>query len=353
MHSFHSHRPHISYPDTLAEVLVRFLKILFGILGSFSSLCFDIANILPGSLYMLHKINGGLNLGFVRYVVCRKCQNIFKFKQCGSAIHKCPYIAFPNHPQSRMRLPCDTLLLKSVGLASGKIIQYPFMTYCYMGLEISLYNLLQRKDIYSLSEQWRNRVVLKDELRDVYDGKIWKDFINYEGVPFLSQPLSFGLMINVDWFQPYKYVQYSVGVIYISLLNLPRHERNKPNNIILIGIIPGPHEPSCDMNSYITPLVDELNLLWHGKEMTVYGFSSKQIVRCALLSAACDLPAGRKLCGFLSFWGVLDVGRNFLGVLGTRIFLGLTETVGNLELQNSTEILQQKLNLAELKLRSR
>ena len=87
--------------------------------------------------------------------------------------------------------------------------------------------------------------------------------------------------------------------------------------------------------------------------MTVYGFSSKQIVRCALLSAACDLPAGRKLCGFLSFNARLGCSRcwkEFPGCVGNQDFSGFNS---NLELQNSTEILQQKLNLAELKLRSR
>lgn len=174
-----------------------------------------------------------------------------------------------------------------------------------------------------MSEQWRNRTVVDDQLNDVYDGNIWKSFINYKGVPFLSEPLTFGLMINVDWFQPYKHVQYSVGAMYITVLNLPRHLRNKTNNIILIGLMPGPRESSCDINSYIAPLVEELNLFWHGIEMPVHGFSSKQTVRCALLSAACDLPAGRKLCGFLSFnarFGCTRCLKQFVGEVGNQNF---------------------------------
>lgn len=118
---------------------------------------------------------------------------------------------------------------------------------------------------------------------------------------FLTHNYTYGLMINVDWFQPYKHIQYSIGVIYLTILNLPRHLRNKPSNVILVGIIPGPHEPSQNMNSLLNPLVDELNILWQGKEMKIYGHSSMITVKCALLCAACDLPAGRKLCGFLSF----------------------------------------------------
>lgn len=72
-------------------------------------------------------------------------------------------------------------------------------------------NLLQHPGICQLSEHWRNRSTVEDKFRDVYDGKVWKDFINYRGVPFLSEPLI------MDWFQPYKHIQYSAGaVIYNS-----------------------------------------------------------------------------------------------------------------------------------------
>ena len=44
--------------------------------------------------------------------------------------------------------------------------------------------------------------------------------------------------------------------------NLPRSERFKKENVILIGIIPGPLEPPLHMNSYLKLMVDELNKLW-------------------------------------------------------------------------------------------
>ena len=74
--------------------------------------------------------------------------------------------------------------------------------------------------------------------------------------PFLSGDWGFGLMINVDWFQPYKHTTFSVGAIYLSVMNLPRSMRFKRENVILVGILPGPSEPKHDMNTYIEPLVD-------------------------------------------------------------------------------------------------
>ena len=71
-------------------------------------------------------------------------------------------------------------------------------------------------------------------------------------------------MLNVDFFQPYKHIQYSLGAIYLTVLNIPRDMRHKTENVILVGLIPGPHEPSHDLNSYLEPLVQDLLRLWKG-----------------------------------------------------------------------------------------
>ena len=63
---------------------------------------------------------------------------------------------------------------------------------------------------------------------------------------------------NIDWLQHYKHIQYSVGVVYLVFLNLPRSIRYKRQNVILFGVIPGPSEPSLSINSYLLPLVREL-----------------------------------------------------------------------------------------------
>ena len=84
-----------------------------------------------------------------------------------------------------------------------------------------------------------------------------------DNLPFLSGENTFGLMLNVDWYQPYKYSPYSIGDMYLVVMNLPRSERYHRKNLILVGIIPGPNEPSLTINSYLSPLVDELNF---GKE---------------------------------------------------------------------------------------
>lgn len=109
--------------DSVIAMWTTFLSTPFVILASFSSLCRDISQAFPKSLHMLRKMNGCLNLNFVRYVVCRKCHAIYHMNKCVRFNEKrCPFVAYPSHPHRRMRQSCDTLLLKSVELASGKYI---------------------------------------------------------------------------------------------------------------------------------------------------------------------------------------------------------------------------------------
>ena len=146
-------------------------------------------------------------------------------------------------------------------------------------------------------------------LSDVYDGKIWKEFQTYRGQPFLSQPFTYGLMVNVDWFKPFKHSEYKVGAIYLSVMNLPRELRFKPENILIVGLIPGPHEPQHDINPFLSPLVEEFLDFLIGIPLNVHSLSVPQVVRCALLCVACDIPACRKVSGFMGHSAVLGCSR--------------------------------------------
>ena len=108
------------------------------------------------------------------------------------------------------------------------------------------------------------------------------------GQDILSSKYSLGLILYVDWFKPYKHVEYSVGAIYIAVLNYPRQLRYKRENIILVGVLPGPHEPSLQMNAFLELLVRDLLKLWTGVDMDTSDGVKK--VRAALLCASSFLP---------------------------------------------------------------
>ena len=72
--------------------------------------------------------------------------------------------------------------------------------------------------------------------------------------------------------------------------------------MLVLGILPGPNEVSLHkINHYLSPIVDELDLLWRGITLnsTTECLGGKRI-RAALILVACDIPAARKLCGHIS-----------------------------------------------------
>ena len=148
-------------------------------------------------------------------------------------------------------------------------IRCPIMVFQYLSLIGSLQTLCAQpgfiKACHSIADATSTT---GDLLCDVHDGRVWQEFSTINSKPFLKESspacLNLALQLNVDWFQPFKHTVYSVGAIYVSILNLPRHIRYKVDNTILIGIIPGPHEPTLHINMFLTPFIAELLQLWNG-----------------------------------------------------------------------------------------
>lgn len=245
----------------------------------------------------------GVKKTFQTFVCCTKCNALYEFENCYEKVHgkqvsrRCTHIEYQNHPMAGYRRRCNALLLKEVKIGS-KLFHYPFRTYCYKSVIESMKHFLSRKGFSAKCEHWRNREIVQGSLQDVYDGCVWEEFQCFDGRAFLKQENSFGFMMNIDWFQPFKHTQYSVGAIYLVLMNLPRAERFLPENIILCGVIPGPHEPSKHINQFLAMLVKELFQLWTGVYIDVKGVALPIRIRAALLCIASDIPATRKICGF-------------------------------------------------------
>ena len=90
-------------------------------------------------------------------------------------------------------------------------------------------------------------------------------FFSINGSPFGADNRSIGLMMNIDWVQPFKNRNdYSVCVIYFVLLNLPGKTRFKAENVIVAGFIPTFKKEPNSNNSFLEPIVKELQVLWRG-----------------------------------------------------------------------------------------
>ena len=146
-------------------------------------------------------------------------------------------------------------------------------------------------------------------------------------VPYLAYPSNFCLSLNIDWSNPFKEAPYSAGGIYLTVQNLPRTECYKMENIILVGIMPGPQEPKKNINFFLKPLVDVLIQLYHGIKLENSNSIFKVTTIRAILSCIiCDMPATRKVCGFLSYHARFDCSKCSLpktGLILNNIFLDM------------------------------
>ncbi len=282
--------------------------------------CSPIANIVSGipithgTLYQRLSIDKNTHID---YVVCPKCLSLYEQTDCtvhasnGVESKTCCHIPTPNHPHRSKRNACGCLLMKKQHTKYG-IVLSPRKVFPYRSIIKSLTLLLSKPGYVDLCEQWRQRSTSDDLLGDVYDGNVWKSFMSEEYDNFLTVPHSYLLTLNVDWFKPFvRGTTYSTGALYLTVQNLPRQERYRIENLLLVGILPGPSEPSLIMNSYLTPMVEELLQLWQGVMIPIETCHGKmQIrVRAALSCVACDIPASRKVCGFLSHNAILGCNK--------------------------------------------
>ncbi|PLW17850.1 hypothetical protein PCANC_15555 [Puccinia coronata f. sp. avenae] len=232
------------------------------------------------------------------------------------------------------------------------------------------YLFLNRPGIEEHLESSVNHISPNGVMQDIWDSPRWKEYKDSEGGRFTRCSNNLVFSLNVDWFNPsgnkITGKHWSVGTIAMTCLNLPPLLRNRPKNIFLAGLIPGPSEPKLEkINHLLQPLVSELLSLWKGCLIhpTLTSPIDGRIIRVQLGPVICDLPAIRKvlglaghssanhLCQFcnLPYFNLLDdtvvepMHNIFLGLLrnhGTEFF-GLKKKEGWNDDQSDSEALDR------------
>ncbi|KAG2190839.1 hypothetical protein INT47_005589 [Mucor saturninus] len=266
-----------------AVVLIQFVNELLMVYGQ------DFQ--LPTSLAGLQKMTGFSNItkDIKRFVSCPDCHQIYE--ESISVPPLCSSVKIGAN------ITCNCELRKKS--TSGAMV--PKKIFVYQSVKDALKVLFLRPGFEQKIGLWNDELKVADTMCDVYDGKMWKELKDSDGLSFVARPRSLLLTLNIDWFQPFDGVTHSSGAIYLAINNLPRDERFKPENVVLVGLMPGPKEPkSYEINSYLKPLVDDLEQLYVGMTIPTFEYRSGATVRAALLMVACDIPAARKTSGFTS-----------------------------------------------------
>ena len=176
---------HIS--DTAVSVLFSFIAMFMKLIAENYNLnqLLPLVLELPQTVIAARKILSGDRDNFSKYTCCPSCYSIYQWNNSSENTNLiCSHIKHPNHTQRHHRKSCGTALMKLIKLPSQRLTHYPRLVYCYKSITESLQELLMRPNFISHCEIWRKMLQQPGMYRDVYDGQLWKDFLEPDGGPF-------------------------------------------------------------------------------------------------------------------------------------------------------------------------
>ena len=100
---------------------------------------------------------------------------------------KCGHVRFPNHSQRSRRTQFGAFLMKNMRSKNGSLFLHPKNLYCFKKLSDSLRSLLTRPGFLENCESWRKRKPTGDSMADVFDGKVWKEFLDLFAEKFANK----------------------------------------------------------------------------------------------------------------------------------------------------------------------
>ena len=121
-------------------------------------------------------------------------------------------------------------------------------------------------------------------IQDLYDGSVYRTL----GHPISNSSHGYTLTMNWDGVNRCKSSNKSAWPIFLSINELHRSKRTRPENVIFAGMWYGRNKP--DSNILFSMLVKELQQLELGVPCTDYAGNSI-LLRCRLINSALDIPA--------------------------------------------------------------
>ncbi|PKB98030.1 hypothetical protein RhiirA5_384246 [Rhizophagus irregularis] len=144
----------------------------------------------------------------------------------------------------------QTALSRPTRLLNGQVSNQPILIYPFAGIQQQLESMYCRPGFENLLRHWVNRTSYGQILADIYDGQVWKTLKDKNSANFFrpdTTDSNLGLMLNLDWFQPFK----------------------------------------------------DTTLGWASLNRT-FEFQNGREIRAALILTSCDIPATRKVCSHVS-----------------------------------------------------
>ena len=154
-------------------------------------------------------------------------------------------------------------------------------------------------EIENITDKSYTHPLSPNVMHSIWDSPAWQSLGNFTTI---NGNLTFSYYI--DWFNPFtnKIAGKSVscGAIMMFCLNLSYELQFLPENTFFAGITPPPWEPTVTtITALADPIVDSLEVMWHGKVICIHCHSEGTLKHAVVLPAIGDLLAMRKALSFV------------------------------------------------------
>jgi hypothetical protein len=179
-------------------------------------------------------------------------------------------------------------------------------TFSYLPLIPQLCALYTSPDIAKKMRYLHQYQNPENSISDIFDGDRYKELrrknVIVEGhtqpYKYFEDEHQIALGLSADGMCPFKRWTNSCWPLLIINYNLPPDECTHVNNLICIGMVPGPGCPA-DLNSYLQPLIDELLELSQGTAAVDVSQQKLFALQAHLIAVFGNIPAVTKILKFI------------------------------------------------------
>ena len=180
------------------NLLIKFFYKFMSLLAKFiaNDRLHQLRDQFPSSHSQIYKLLGLSDDAFIEFVICPNCYLLYHYDDCVETFlgheqsKKCVFVNFPDHPHRNQWQPCNTTLLIDKCNIKNELIFVPKKTYPYCSLKESLSRIVCQPNFLLKCEEWRacSGTIPDNVMGDVYDARLWKDFMTDQYDNFLQYP---------------------------------------------------------------------------------------------------------------------------------------------------------------------
>ncbi|CAE6388809.1 unnamed protein product, partial [Rhizoctonia solani] len=178
----------------------------------------------------------------------------------------------------------------------------PRRTFRYLPIIPRLINMYRNRDMARRLRYRSRRRPDPQKISDIFDGQFYQLLLeelvsvdgNLLGHRFFSRDTDIALGLATDGFGPFKKRDQQCWPLVLVNYNLHPSIRTRLENILCLGVIPGPQSPK-EIDTFLEPLIDELEELARG--VPAFDNLDRQpfLLHAYLIALFGDMPAVAKL----------------------------------------------------------